>query len=177
MFLSMKTKELSSDTVMSKSNSPPTELGTSEIHSQHKIMVEGGPVPRARVLDQTMIDSMLMSEDRSRAITLAQHQAGEFLLAQASAAGIYCATSKMDGMPTGGPKKTFVPTGIFPMGKTLKLVEKECSEFHAFIVQEVVCFNRDIRDDLDQMKVLREALDCISNRRMAGGMNPTRHID
>ena len=173
----MKKEEVSSVTAMlRKKETPPTDLGTAEIHHRHKVMIEGGQVPRAKVLDQCVIDKMLMAEDKNKSINLSQHQAGEFLLAQASAAGIYCATSKMDGMPSGVAKKSFVPVGIFPLSRTLRLVVKSKSEFHAYLVQEVVCQNWDVSDDPEHMIILRESLDVISEGKMAGGMNPSRHI-
>ena len=101
--------------MLRKKETPPTDLGTAEIHHRHKVMIEGGQVPRAKVLDQCVIDKMLMAEDKNKSINLSQHQAGEFLLAQASAAGIYCATSKMDGMPSGVAKKSFVLLGSYYM--------------------------------------------------------------
>jgi len=63
----------------------PTDLGTPEIHKRHSVMVEGGSLPRAKVMEQTVVDRLLMN----CLLTLAQHQAGEYLLSQASQAGIF----------------------------------------------------------------------------------------
>ena len=37
-----------------------TDLGTAEIYKRHSVMVEGGRVPRAKVMDQTLIDRYLV---------------------------------------------------------------------------------------------------------------------
>ena len=33
-----------------------SDLGSPEVHQRHAVMIEGGTVPRARVMDQTLID-------------------------------------------------------------------------------------------------------------------------
>ena len=37
-----------------------TDLGTNEIYKRHSVMIEGGKVPRAKVMDQTLIDRYLV---------------------------------------------------------------------------------------------------------------------
>ena len=53
-----------------------TDLGTNEIHKRHSVMVEGGKMPRAKVMDQLVVDKMLMNG----ILTLQQHQAAEYLM-------------------------------------------------------------------------------------------------
>ena len=51
-----------------------TELGTPEIHQRHSVMIEGGTVPRAKVMDGTVVDRYLMDG----LINLQQHMACEY---------------------------------------------------------------------------------------------------
>ena len=37
-----------------------SDLGSPEVHQRHAVMIEGGTVPRARVMDQTLIDRYLI---------------------------------------------------------------------------------------------------------------------
>ena len=62
-----------------------SDLGSPEVHQRHAVMIEGGTVPRARVMDQTLIDRYLIDG----LLTLQEHQAGEYLLSQAAKAGIF----------------------------------------------------------------------------------------
>ena len=34
-------------------NNSHTDLGTNEIHKRHSVMIEGGKMPRAKVMDRT----------------------------------------------------------------------------------------------------------------------------
>jgi len=56
-----------------------TYLGNKELHRRHSVMIEGGKIPRARLMTQIMIDKYLMRG----IIDLIQHQAGEYLYRQA----------------------------------------------------------------------------------------------
>ena len=40
-------------------NNSHTDLGTNEIHKRHSVMI-GGKMPRAKVMDQTLIDRYLI---------------------------------------------------------------------------------------------------------------------
>lgn len=152
-------------------NQPTTHLGNKELHRRHSVMVEGGVVPRAKVMDQTMIDKLLMRGQ----ITLAQHRAGEYLLNQAARAGIYPRGINWDsaGGTKPGPR---VPFGMFPFGRTIIIVKRRYGWFHAYLVQEVVCQNWDVSADEMKMKCLREALDWIADRRMALRYDPLAHL-
>ena len=147
-----------------------TELGNKEIHERHSVMVEGGLVPRAKVMDQAVIDKYLMKGS----LTLAQHQAAELLLGQAAKAGLWAKSPDPD-RPVGGEKSN-VPLRIIPMANTLKLVSKKFGEYHAYLVQEVVCHDWDVSGSPDKMKALTDSLQHISNYRMSGGRNPIRHL-
>ena len=54
-----------------------SDLGSPEVHQRHSVMVEGGTVPRAKVMDQSLIDRYLMDG----LLTLQEPQAGEYVMA------------------------------------------------------------------------------------------------
>jgi len=142
-----------------------THLGNKLLHKRHSVMVEGGNVPRAKVMDQMIFDRYLMTGQ----INLHQHRAAEYLLGQAAKAGIWAKGTNLQG--TGGDKKKdHVPFGMFPLGRTLAIVRKRYGYFHVYLVQEVVCFGWDVSQDEGKMNILREALDWIADRRMSNGM-------
>lgn len=149
---------------------PPTDLGTKEIYKRHSIMVEGGLVPRARVMDQNVVDALLMRGE----LTLSQHRAAEMVMEQAARSGIYAKAP--DPIRAIGGVKNAVPTGIFALGRTLKLVERQCSPYHAYLVQEVVCQNWDISDRNHLVVMLQHGLQAIADRYMMAKKNPVRHL-
>ena len=143
-----------------------TNLGTKQLHKQHSILIEGGQFPRSRVMDQTIVDFYLMKG----IISLVQHQAAEFLLGQAGRAGIWATGIHWDG--TGGGRRNFVPFGMFPYGRTLTTVVERYGQFHAYLVERVVCHNWDVSKNDRRMKILKQALDWIALRRMGIRANP-----
>jgi hypothetical protein len=151
-----------------------TDLGTSEIHKRHRVMIEGGQMPRARVMDQTVVDRMLMEG----LLTLQQHQAAEYLMNQASRAGLYTKSVNYKDMNSGGERVSdaLANEDLMRYGRTLRLVERRYGAYHKYLVEEVVIHNWDITGDEKKMGVLREGLEWIADRRMAGGRNPMRHI-
>jgi len=148
-----------------------THLGNPMLHSRHHVMIEGGMVPRAKVMDQTMIDRHLMRGE----INLPQHQAGEYLLGQAVIAGVWATGINWQGAGVTGVRN-FVPFGAFPFGRTLEMVERKYGRFHSLLIHRVVCDNWDVGADENLMKWLKQGLDWISNRRMGGGRNPMRRL-
>lgn len=137
-----------------------THLGTKQLHKQHSVMIEGGMIPRARVMDQTMIDRYLMHG----LIDLAQHQAGELLLRQAATARLWPTGVDLSDTRTTGGKRNFVPFGVFPYGRTLVRVKKRYGWFHAYLVGEVVVHDWDVSENEYRMQCLKEALDWIARR-------------
>lgn len=151
----------------------PTDLGTPEIHKRHSVMVEGGSLPRAKVMDQTVVDRMLMNG----LLTLAQHQAAEYLLSQASQAGIFAKPLNYEPRASGGTSKGGLESDqLMRYSKTIGLVTKRFGHYASYIVEEVVLHNWDVSDSPDKLKTLRKGLDWIADRRMSGGRNPVRHL-
>ena len=65
-----------------------------------------------------------------------------------------------------------VPMGIEPYRKTIRSIVKRYSEHHAYVVNEVVCHDWDVRDSDHNMLTLKESLNWIADTRMGGGRNP-----
>ena len=61
-------------------------------------------------------------------------------------------------------------------GRTLALVRKRLSQEHQRLVEDVVIDGLDVSRDKRLLVMLKEALGLISDRRMAGGRNPMRHL-
>ena len=157
---------------MTSNEKHTTELGTPEMHKQHSVMIEGGTLPRAKVMDQALVDRYLMEG----LLTLEEHQAAEYLMNQASQAGLY--TKPLNFESDGGARISdpFANDGLERFGKTLRLLTDKFGEYHKYLVQEVVLHNWDVSGHDRRMKMLKEGLAWISHRRMSGGKNPLRHI-
>lgn len=149
-----------------------TDLGTKEIHKRHAVMVEGGNMPRAKVMDQCLVDRYLMDG----LLTLPQHQAAEYIMAQASQAGVY--TRPLNLEPSSGEraKDTMANESFMRYGRTLDLIGRRYGPYHKYLVEEVVLHDWDVSDDAKKMGVLKEGLGWISERRLAGGRNPLRRL-
>lgn len=155
------------------SNKSHTDLGTNEIHKRHSVMIEGGKLPRAKVMDQLVVDKMLMDG----LLTLQQHQAAEYLLNQAVQAGVFAKALNYEPKASGSPSKNGLESDqLMRYGRTINLVKRRYGEYYGYIVEEVVLHNWDIREDSDKLKILKYGLDWIAERRMAGGRNPVRHL-
>jgi hypothetical protein len=149
-----------------------THLGTAQLHKRHSVMIEGGQVPRAKVMDQTMIDRYLMDE----VLDITQFRAGELVLQQAGNACMWPKGARLDGAGGGEPGST-VPFGAIPLGNTLKLVRDRFGKFHEWLVVRVVIHNCDVRDDQSGLNKLRRSLDHIAVMKMGPGpRNPLARI-
>lgn len=152
---------------------PKTDLGSQYLRRHHDVVVSEGPVHRASVRDQMLIDRMLIDD----AITLEQHQAAEYILAQAVMAGLFARPT-----PDGRSSKAQSIGGATPgdmllrYGRTMALIRRRYGIEAERLVSDVVCRDRDIRGSESQMDVLRLSLSLIADMRMAGGRNPLRHI-
>ncbi len=136
-----------------------TNLGNKYLHKRHSVMIEGGQIPRARVMSQIMIDRYLMRG----LVNLVQHQAGEYLYRQAGHAGIWpTGVNWKDGVS--GGLHNYVPFGAFPYGRTLSLVERTLGWLHSHVVSGVVCQDWDVSEDELKMRCLLESLDLIADR-------------
>ncbi len=145
-----------------------THLGNRMLHRNKSVMIEGGAIPRARVMDQVMIDRYLMRG----LLNLTQHRAGEFLMQQAARAGAWatgCDWSKPGGVGAGGSRGH---VGSLAYGGTLAAVQDKLGWFHMWICREVVIHDYDASKSDFRMDCLRQGLDWIAHRRM--GIRPMR---
>ena len=99
-----------------------SDLGTRQIHEKHSVMIEGGVIPRAKVMDQLIVDKLLMDGR----ITLSQHMAAELFLGQAERACINVRAQKYDSIPVGNGKRDSYSNGYGAFSKTVSLVQVFC---------------------------------------------------
>lgn len=150
-----------------------TDLGTNEIHKRHSVMVEGGKMPRAKVMDQLVVDKMLMNG----ILTLQQHQAAEYLMNQAAKAGIFAKPLSYEPKSSGGQSTGGLESDhLMRYSRTIRLVTRRFGHYAKYIVEEVVLHGWDVSESPDKLKTLKQGLDWIADRRMAGGRNPVRHL-
>lgn len=157
-----------------------TNLGNKHLHKRHSIMIEGGQVPRAKVMDQTMIDRYLMRG----LINLDQYRAGEYLLEQAGK----CMWAKGVNLQGAGKSEpgSRVLFASAPFGKSLRLIQDRFGWFHMRVVRQVIAEDFDIAPDRTEpseaqsirdglrMRCLRQALDYVSSIKLGG--DPLRKI-
>jgi hypothetical protein len=150
-----------------------TDLGTKEIYKRHSVMIEGGKMPRAKVMDQLVVDRMLMNG----LLTLQEHQAAEYILSQAASAGVYAKPLNYEPKSSGGMSKNGLESDqLMRYSRTIGLITKRFGDYAKYLVEEVVLHNWDVSDSPDKLKVLKKGLSWVADRRMAGGRNPVRHI-
>ena len=126
---------------------------------ERKIILDGGLIPTARVKNQTLIDTLLDDE----LISIVQHMAGEYVLAQCVKAGVYVKGMAYDGMPLGSGRHDAHHNGLLPLRKTLRLVRKKCGNSGAdvllnAVVAEVLAANN--------LRLLKKCLGVVSEYRL-----------
>tara|TARA_B100001094_G_C18194278_1_gene809528 strand:+ start:7677 stop:8153 length:477 start_codon:yes stop_codon:yes gene_type:complete len=149
-----------------------SDLGSPEVHKRHAVMIEGGTVPRAKVMDQTLIDRYLMSG----LLTLQEHQAGEYVLSQAAKAGIFTKPLRYEAGAGDASPDAMASESLMRYGRTLTLVRKRFGRSYQQLVEDVVINGLDVSRNKRLLTMLKKALVLISERRMAGGRNPMRHL-
>lgn len=151
---------------------PQSELGTKEIHKRHSVMVEGGSVQRARVMDQTPFDRFLMDGE----ITLAQHQACEYILNQALMAGLFVTGINLNRAGGRRHGSSTPPDMVERYGRTIKIISDRLGALGEYIVQETVLHGADFSKNANHMAILKEGLDLIVQYRLSGGRSPVRFL-
>ena len=150
-----------------------TDLGTNEIHKRHSVMVEGGAMPRAKVMDQMVIDRYLINGS----LSLSEHQAGEYILNQASKAGVFGRPLRYEaGSSSVRQGDSVFSDALMRYGRTMSLISRRFGDDNKKLVESVVLENKDVSQDLPLLSALKKSLDLVSQRRMAGGRNPLRHL-
>lgn len=149
-----------------------TNLGTKQLHKRHSVMIEGGMVPRARVMDQHVFDRYLMDGD----LNIVEHRACEYVLWQAARAGLWARGANLKGSGGGRPGSV-VPFGVAPYGKTMSIVRDRYGKQGVNVVEGVVVRGVDVRSDKSGMLVLRRSLNLIANTRMGSrNTDPLRSL-
>ena len=149
-----------------------TNLGNKMLHKNKSVMIEGGMIPRAKVMNQLMIDQYLMHGT----LTLNQHRAAEFLLGEAVKMGAWPTGANLSGTGSRDGKHDYALTRGFGLGNTLDGVEARYGWFHRYLVLEVVIHEWDVSMHEMRMKVLGEALDHICDHRMGGTSEPWKRL-
>jgi hypothetical protein len=125
-------------------------------------MIEGGVVPRARVMDQSAIDDLL----KKGLINILEHQAGEYFLSQCSKASVFVKSVNWESGGVSGGGRADHYNGIWPYAKTMRLVTKALGTTKAYVLHDVICQDRDVSNEPQMLEALREALELIANRRL-----------
>ena len=124
-----------------------------------QIILDGGLIPTARVKNQTLIDTLLDDE----LISIVQHMAGEYVLAQCVKAGVYVKGMAYDGMPLGSGRHDTHYNGMLPLRKTLKLVRQKCGNSGAdVLINAVVAEVLAARN----LRLLKKSLGVVSEYRL-----------
>ena len=150
-----------------------THLGNSQLHKQHSIMVEGGVIPRSRVMDQMVFDRYLMEG----LIDLSQHRSAEFMLSMAAKAGIWARGANLSGVYSDGKKESKVFFGMMPLGDALSKIRSECGESSYVLTKAVIINNYDVREKKNGIRFFSESMDYVGNNIMFFYRNPLRHLE
>jgi len=148
---------------------PTTELGNKQLHERHSVMIEGGTIARARVMDQLVIDKMLAEG----MLSAGQHRVAEEILSLAVESGFYASAPPLEGS-TSSLKGTKVPSKVFSYARKLRPIRRRYGRYGEYLVQEVIVHNWDITNDEVKMKVF---LACLSHLDAQSFIkNPIRHL-
>ena len=122
------------------------------------LVVEAGIVPRARAMDQCVIDVLLLGD----LITIRQHQAAEYFMDICAKSQMYVHSYSYDSIraSTGTVRKDKVY--YFPYSRLIKSINKKLSIDHTKVLHDVV-----IEDIYPERTIgkLEEGLDFISDTR------------
>lgn len=147
-----------------------THLGNERLHKKHSVMIEGGQIPRSRVMDQMMIDRYLMDG----LLDLTEHQAGEHLLGLARHAGLWPTGVNLSGRSSRSSRPDFSLTRGMGYQKNINAIKRKYGWFHGYLTERVVCFNWDVREDNLRVQCLKDALNFIALR--AGCRDPLQSL-
>jgi hypothetical protein len=126
-----------------------------------KIIIDGGLITTAKVINQNLLDLLL----DLALIEMREHLAGEYVLGQCVKAGIHVRGSACDGMPLGGKANHSNHfNGMMPLRQTLKLVKKKCGEVGAEVLVDAVASDKLRAVDLG---LFRQTLCVVSDNRLS----------
>jgi len=121
------------------------------------IVVEAGIVPRARAMDQCVVDVLLLKN----LITIQQHQAAEYFMDICAKSQMFIHSHGYDSIrATGTQKKDKVY--FFPYSRLVKSINTKLSINHSKVLHDVVIEDMYPKQNMDK---LEECLDFISETR------------
>ena len=122
------------------------------------LVVEAGIVPRAKAMDQCVVDVLLLGE----LITIRQHQAAEYFMDICAKSQMYVRSYSYDSMPASAGTVRKDKVYYFPYSRLIRSINEKLSREHSTILHEVVI--HDIYPERNMDK-LSECLDFISEVR------------
>ena len=121
------------------------------------LVVEAGIVPRAKAMDQCVVDVLLLAE----LITIRQHQAAEYFMDICAKSQMYVHSHSYDSTPSSGARKKD-KVYYFPYSRLVKSINKKLSLDHTKVLHDVVIEDIYPERTIDK---LYECLDFISESR------------
>ena len=138
---------------------PLNEIGTRELHRRHRIKFEDGDTfARARVIDQTFVDRLLLK----KIIEIRHHAAAEQLVQQSVMAGMFVRSPNWTAIP-GNNRKDAYTNGLLRYSRTLRFVERSL-DYKAVLVLVRVVVEDYGTDDEKELEVVIDCLELLSNR-------------
>jgi|TARA_R110002020_G_scaffold92417_1_gene223802 hypothetical protein len=121
------------------------------------VVEQDGIMPKAKAMDQCVVDVLLLNE----LISIRQHQAAEYFMDICAKSQMYVRSQGYDSLPSSGAiKKDKVY--YFPYSRLIKSINKKLSLDHAKVLHDVVI--QDIYPESNMAK-LEECLNFISDTR------------
>lgn len=146
---------------------PVPHLGTSQLHCRHSVLIEPGPIPRARVMDQALHDRYLMDD----LITPGQHRAADRVYTLASTSGVYV-TGQNYSPKVKSPAKSSSPLRASGLGRIMLAVRNGLSREHERVLFGVVCRACDVSGNAESLERLRQALSFIETHYTGSRSDP-----
>ena len=119
---------------------PLNEVGTKELHERHKVDLElpaGEKIGRARILDQTFMDKLLLEKK----IELRHHLVAEAIYDQAVSAGMFVKTPDMVSS-FGHTKKDRYTNGLLRFSRIMRKIREDFGYEGEGLVNELIINDR-----------------------------------
>ena len=131
------------------------DLGTTELHKQHRVQLEpsDGAFLRGRVVDQIYIDKLLLSNE----LSMQQHATAEWFLNQAVKANVYVTTPNFS-LGFGGKKNSNYTNHLLALSRTMRKVYKKFGAEGGRILFQTIVDNLNIKSE-SKMKLFKNILD------------------
>ena len=138
---------------------PLNEIGTRELHERHRIKVEDGDAfARARVIDQTFVDKLLLR----KIIEIYHHQAAERVIQQAVTAGMFVRTPNWAAIP-GNHRTDAYTNGLLRYARTLRFIQRNLGYAATSLLVRVVVEDQGTEDE-EELQVVISCLELLSSR-------------